>query len=173
MQIFKDYRRKIEREYFYFSGQLEIDCDYFIKKIKEGCKEKSALNNKTNILGKMTEWRYFINDKKLENPILQIINHVDKTNKLPQYNFSECWGFEVIKGGKTKFHDHTAAIVSGVIYLNECDQPLIFEEINEKIYPKPGAFAVFSPWLRHGCHMNLDDRSKFGLSFNMNEANTW
>ena len=39
-------------------------------------------------------------------------------------------------------------------------------QIQEEIKPEKGAFAIFSPFLKHECTNNTDNHSKFGISFN-------
>ena len=60
MEIKKAIRSKIERDYFFVVGDIDLDAKYFINKIEEGIKD-SPLNYKTNIQGKMTDWNFFIN----------------------------------------------------------------------------------------------------------------
>ncbi len=174
MIIHKDFNRKLKRDYFFITGKFDIDCNYFIEKIKKGCEDKSNRNFQTHIKGNMTSFTYFLKDPILRKHLLQMIAHLDKHEyDLPMYQLAEAWGFETRFGGKTRFHSHAGAIVAGVIYFSECNQPLIFKEIDEKVYPAPGVFALFTPWLNHGCEISFDERSKFGVSFNMLEAFDW
>ena len=40
-----------------------IDNNYFIKKINEGCELEKNMSFKTNVKGKMTDWRFFQKDE--------------------------------------------------------------------------------------------------------------
>ena len=72
----------------------------------------------------------------------------------------------------TKFHNHQGCYFSGVIYLNKHSQVLEFPEINEELKPEKGSFAIFSSFLKHGCSKrNLEEKAKYGISFNCNHVN--
>ena len=62
MYISKELNKKVERDYFFIKGQLDIDCNYFIEKIKQGVEEKGNMSYKTNLKGKMTSWNFFNNN---------------------------------------------------------------------------------------------------------------
>ena len=64
MQIHKHIEKKIEREYFFIKGTIDIDSNYFINEIKKGFEEKSNNSYKTNVGGPMTSWIYFNDNKK-------------------------------------------------------------------------------------------------------------
>tara|TARA_S200002703_G_scaffold159092_1_gene171433 strand:+ start:70 stop:606 length:537 start_codon:yes stop_codon:yes gene_type:complete len=169
----KDLNRKVLKEYFFIKGSLDVDAEYFIKKIKESTSSKDNLNFTTNIRGLMTPFKFFNTDTKFDKTIIPLIDYLDTHYKFPNYRINDSWGFEVRPREKTEFHDHSEALWSGVIYLNDCDQPLEFPEIGEDLKPKKGAFAIFSSFLRHGCTKNKDTVSKFGLSFNIEEIKNW
>jgi hypothetical protein len=42
----------------------------------------------------------------------------------------------------------------------------VFDEINEKVEVEIGNFAIFDAWLQHGSSPNLENTSKYGISFN-------
>ena len=172
MQISKELNKKVLRDYFFIKGQLNIDCNYFIERIQKGVEEDENLSHRTNVKGKMTSWKYFNNDIHLVKQIIKFNKYLDQNYELPNYSLVDAWGFVNYPGEKTTFHAHNS-IYSGVIYLNECDQPLLFKEINQKVDPNPGSFALFSGWLQHGCDINDTDNPKFGISFNMEEQFPW
>ena len=174
MIITKEFNRKVERDYFFIQGILNIDSQYFIQKIKESCASKDNNNYKTNIKGLMTPFEFFKQDQKfLTEVIIPVIDYVDENYKLNNYHILDAWGFEVRPKEKTEFHDHQGALWSGVIYLNNCEQPLEFPQIKQKMKPQEGAFCVFNSFLSHGCKRNLDNISKFGISFNFAESKSW
>ena len=50
----------VKQQIFFYEAQMPFfDESYFIKKIEEGIKLESNLNNKTNVKGFMTPWQYF------------------------------------------------------------------------------------------------------------------
>ena len=168
MIINKDVNRKVLRDYFFIKGSLDIDFEYFIQKIKQGCSLQDNLSFKTNIKGLMTHHDFFNEDPKFNEILIPLIDYVDSYYQFPAYSVSSSWGFEVRPREKTLFHNHFE-LWAGVIYLNKCNQPLIFPEIKEEILPEAGSFAIFSGFLKHGTEKNSDSISKFGMSFNMKE----
>jgi hypothetical protein len=173
MEIKKHFNKKVLQEYFFIEGMIDIDCDYFIKKIKEGVKEQDSLNYRTNINGKMTSFNCFNEDKNLIEIIQKFNNYVDDNHDFQKYFLLDSWGFCVGKNEDTKFHSHSRCLWSGVIYLNDSNQTLDFPEIDIKVKPEKGKFALFSSFLEHGCKKNLTDTLKWGLSFNNQEKNSW
>jgi hypothetical protein len=166
MIVTKDIFKKVSVDYFFVKGKLEIDSEYFISKIKEGCALENAMSFKTNIKGLMTPYNHFVEDKKFISLIQPLIDFVDDNYDNPNYHLWNAWGHEVRQREKTAVHSHSDALWSGVIYLNSSNQLLDFPQIKEQIKPEEGTFAIFSPFLKHGCSKNTDPFSKFGLSFN-------
>lgn len=173
MEISKEIERYFLKDYFFFKGKIEIDSKYFIEKIKEGCSKDTNLNFKTNIKGLMTGFHYFDKDPKFLKILQQFICYIDDKIDFAKYTLIDSWGMEVRHNEKTEFHTHSEALWSGVVYLNSSNQELIFPEIDCKVKPEEGVFALFSPFLKHGCHRNTDKHSKFGISFNMQAVKDW
>lgn len=170
MNFSKQIKTEIKKEVFYLEGKINIDSNYFIKKIEDGI-INSPNNYKTNVQGFMTAWDYFIEDKKFLKIFLNIINNFEHHSvvfqHLPKWKLDSCWGIKEEKGSYTKEHDHLPAVLSGVIYLNDVKQELIFKELNIKVAPEKGKFVIFSPILKHYTERNLEETSKYGLSFNL------
>jgi len=173
MIVNKDINRKVQKEYFFIKGFIDIDSEYFINKIKESCSSEKNLNHRTNIEGLMTPFKFFTQDRKFFKTIMPLIDYIDDNYEKRSYTLVDAWGFELRPREKTLFHDHHTTYWSGVLYLNDCNQPLEFPEINQELKPQKGAFAIFSPFLKHGCKKNRDTVSKFGLSFNFEEVKNW
>tara|TARA_R100001129_G_scaffold129260_1_gene91162 strand:+ start:400 stop:921 length:522 start_codon:yes stop_codon:yes gene_type:complete len=173
MEISKEIQKRCLVEFVFVEGFIEIDSDYFIKKIQEGCQKPDNLNAKTNVGGIMTSFQYFVKDEKFINIITQFIDHVDANYSFQKYRLTEAWGFAVGHRQKTKNHNHQGNVISGVLYLNEHHQTLDFPEINQSVKPEKGKFALFSSHLHHGCEINKINKDKWGLSFNMGEVKDW
>ena len=62
MDIQKEIKSKIERDYFFIEANLVLDIKYFINKINEGINSENNLNYKTNVKGKQTSWEFFNKD---------------------------------------------------------------------------------------------------------------
>ena len=65
MKIDKEIISKVEREYFFISGILDIDAKYFKKRIDEGV-QQSTYNYRTNVQGMMTDFFSLIKIKILK-----------------------------------------------------------------------------------------------------------
>ena len=163
---------EIKQPYFFYTGKFkDIDQNYFIDKINDGCKADSNNSFKSNIVGEMTNFKYFNNDIQFLKLMWQIFDIVDKDVKNEYYKLSDAWGLKNGLSHYTKNHNHIGCYFSGVIYLNKHSQTLYFPEINKKIEPDIGSFGVFTSFLNHYCNRNLTEDVKYALSFNCNYGN--
>ena len=169
MQIEKELVGKIQTDYLFLVGKLELDAKYFIDKIKEGT-QNSKNNYLTNVVGLMTDWRYFCSDKQFIKTIYPVLDKLDKYKFLRDYELELAWGLAEGFGGRTKEHNHTPSVISGVLYLNDHDQDLIFPDINEKVKPEEGKIVIFSSELKHKCDRNTMDKVKYAIAFNFNQT---
>ena len=166
MIIDKEIISQIPRDYIFISGVLDIDAQYFKKRIAEGV-QSSSINYKTNVVGQHTEWKFFNNDEKFMTVLFQINDYLENSNiKLHGYNLKEAWGLIEKFGDYTKRHNHSFAYLSGVIYLNDHHQKLYFPTIKQEIIPKKGRFVIFSSFLTHYTKRNLRHKTKYAISFN-------
>ena len=158
---------KVLRDYFFIEGTINLNASYFINKLKEGFNRYDNKSYNTNIKGKMTAWEFLVKDKYFLKIIDQFIPAVDNKIKLPKYHLTEAWGFCAQPNDDTREHDHEPSPWGGVIYLNDHEQTLDFNEINKKVKPAKGKFALFSGFIQHGCKPNKTKEKKWGMSFNM------
>ena len=166
MKIKKEIISKIEREYFFIVGDIDIDTDYFINKIEEGVKN-SSLNYKTNVVGQMTDWTFFKNDKKFIEIILKFVDHIEEGKTVKRgYSLLNAWGVKESCGDYNGDHCHLPCYMSGSLYLNDHPQKLYFPEIKEEVEAKKGRFVLFSSFLKHYTKRNIIDESKYALAFN-------
>jgi len=165
-------QKPLKLPYFFIQGKIEIDTDYFIQKIKKECEQNTKHNYLTNVRGLKTDWTFFVHDNNFIASLVQLSEYVDQKVEVNPYFLREAWGVELRQFDHTTFHGH-ACEWAGVIYLNSCNQELIFPQIEQKVKPEPGAFALFSGFLKHGCYRKMDQGSKFGISFNMYEQKNW
>jgi len=173
VQIIKHKESKVSVDYFYFTGKVDLDEKYFIEKIKEGCAAPGEKNYQTNIKGKMTDWKFFVRDQHFINIFSNFTRYIDANIDLAHYYLTDAWGFELNFNEKTLSHRHNESLWSGVLYLSSSNQTLNFPQIREKLKPEIGTFALFSPFLYHGCARSDDNFSKYGISFNANEIKLW
>tara|TARA_R100000654_G_scaffold44427_2_gene70751 strand:+ start:1305 stop:1829 length:525 start_codon:yes stop_codon:yes gene_type:complete len=166
MIIEKEIRRPIERPLVFLKGKLQLqDPTYFINKINEGVELENNNSYKTSVLGKMTSWNFFCQDKEFLKLYGEINDYVSDffTHK---YVLADAWGNRHENFDRTVPHDHIPSIWSGAIYFNKNPQKLIFPEINEELEPDVGAFVVFSSFLNHYTKTIFHEKPKYGISFN-------
>ena len=169
MIIRKHIQKKVCLDYFFVQGTLKINCKSLIEKIKKGCEAPDNLNYKTNVKDKMTSFTYFNNDPEFLNILSTFIDYVDNHVDFQAYHLADSWGFSCSSGARTVKHNHRGSEWSGVLYLNSHAQTLDFNDINEKVKPEPGAFALFSSFLDHEAKIHRLSTSKWGISFNLKE----
>ena len=166
MEIQKEILSQIKRDYFFIVGTIDIDADYFINKIEEGIKG-SSLNYQTNVIGQMTEWKFFKGDKKLAYILLKLLDYCDDKKITEEgYSLKDAWGLKESFGEYTQKHAHLPSYVSGSLYLNSHTQKLYFPDIKEEVEPKKGRFILFSSFLKHYTTRNNMNKSKYAISFN-------
>ena len=174
MIIDKEIVSKVNQDYFFISGIVDIDAEYFKKRIDEGVKS-STINFKTNVVGKHTEWEFFKKDKNFGILLLQMIDYIEeltmkKKIDIEKFYLAEAWGLIETLGGYTKKHHHGPYSMSGVLYLNDHPQKLRFPEIHQEVTPKTGRFVLFSSFLKHYTKRNLRHKDKYAISFNFSGA---
>ena len=78
----------------------------------------------------------------------------------------EAWGLKEGYGQRTTKHDHLPNYLSGVLYLNNHKQKLLFDEIKQEVKPEEGKFVLFSSFLKHKAERNLSREIKYAIAFN-------
>ena len=170
MKLEKIIKSKIEQDYIFVKGSLDLNTDYFIKKIDEGVRDETNRNFHTNLKSSMTSFEYFMKDREFFKIILKVFDFLDYEllgQDITPYGLSAAWGFKQDFSHYSKIHNHAPSFISAAIMLNDHSQHLSFPDINEKLEAAPGNFAIFSSFLRHGSRRNDTDKSRYGLSFNM------
>ena len=174
MEITKHYRVPIQCDSCFVEGIVDdnlVDTDYFIKKIDEGVKEKNNMSNKTNVVGGMTSWKYFIEDKKFTD-ILKIIFDFLPNNDLPDLVLLDAWGIKMEEGHRTREHYHKVDDYSGTIYFNDSDVALQFPLLKVNVIPKKNKFLFFSGQLLHRAPP-LTKGTRYAIAFNMTKKSNW
>ncbi len=67
MKIYKHIERKILRDFTFIKGNIDSDQNYFIDQIEKGITEKDNQNFQTSVVGKMTDWKFFVRDQHFLN----------------------------------------------------------------------------------------------------------
>ena len=159
MKVERKLSLKIQQDYIFIEGTLDINSNYFIKEINKS--------------GEMTPTKYFINDKEFIKTILPLLDYIDENLNPPKYHLGDAWGYKEGFADYTHKHHHIPAYLSGAIYLNEHSQQLIFPDIKQKITPKKGKFVLFSPFLFHYAKRHPGNDYKYGMSFNWYQQHTF
>jgi len=134
-----------------------------IEKINLNISEKTSYT--TNVKGKMTDWKFFVKDKEINDIFNQCF---DILNWLPiKRSFLEsCWGNELNLNEFVKEHDHHMASVSGLIYLTENGPGTFFNDFNITVEEKIGKILFFSPLAKHSVLPSNLNKSRYTISFN-------
>lgn len=159
--------RFVKRQAYFYEITLDIDRDYFINEIEKKLIEKN-LNYKTNVKGKMTAWNAFKEDKNFQEVCKAGLSYLRDRLDFSIVEIKDAWGIKIEKGDSTVPHDHRSVLASGILYLTESRQPLIFPDLNLKVFPKIGSFVLFSSWLTHFCEPSFSDKTKYAIPFNLN-----
>jgi hypothetical protein len=166
--------KNILRKAFLHEIELQIDSNYFIQEIENSLKETN-LYYATNVKGKMTAWNAFNNNDNFLKVLSEGVKHISKHINFKGEQLESSWGLKLEKGDYTQKHNHATSILSGILYLNEVDQELVFPDIQINVQPKKGTFLLFSPWLDHYTDFNRSEESKYAIAFNFKEYKdkTW
>tara|TARA_A100001391_G_scaffold202957_1_gene194005 strand:- start:1822 stop:2337 length:516 start_codon:yes stop_codon:yes gene_type:complete len=164
MKILKHIESFVRKNYFFIEGKIDLDAEYFINKINQGIQERQ--HNLTHVKGDMTDWRYFAHDEVFLKTIVPVIKQCIDPLDLPPYNLSDAWGIAEKFSDRTTQHDHMPCVFSGILYLNEVDQPTCFPEIKQEIKPEKGKLILFDSILQHYAKRNITDKTKYAVVFN-------
>ena len=167
MKLKKVTEGKTEIDYLLIEGTLDLNSQYFKTEIDKGIKQNNNNNFNTNVKGYMTSWKYFNSNKIFIKNILPLFDYLDTKSNIKQYSLTSSWGLKNSFGDYTAAHDHAPCYLSGVIYLNDHNQVLLFPEIKKQIKPTSNSFVVFSSFLIHKTNRNTTDIDKYAISFNL------
>jgi len=159
---------KVEVDYLLITGYLNIDNKYFIDEIDKGIQENNNENFKTNVKGYMTSWKYFVQNINFIKVLLPLFDYLDSLENIKKCSLDSAWGIKEGFGNYTASHDHAPNYLSGIIYLNDHTQTLLFPEIKKEFQPKQNFFILFSSFLIHKTIRNTAEMDKYAISFNLN-----
>lgn len=175
MEVIKYIERKIQTSVFFFETKLDIakDKNYLIAKIEEGIKSNTNNNYTTNVKGKMTDWKYFVNDQIFFKYLVQGSQIIKDFFDISFSKMPEAWGIKMIELDYTARHNHANNNYSGILYLNDTETLTSFYQLNLSIKPKEGTFLLFSGLLDHGTERHIGNIPKYAIPFNFNVVNNW
>jgi hypothetical protein len=167
MKVKKITKDKVKVDYLLIEGFLNMDSKYFIKEINKGIKQNNNNNFNTNVKGYMTSWEYFNNNQEFIKSLLPLFDYLDSLDNIKPYHLTGSWGLKENFTHFTEPHDHLPAYLSGIIYLNDHSQTLLFPELNKRVKPKLNSFVIFSSFLIHKTNRNTTHKDKYAISFNL------
>lgn len=144
-----------------------------ISDIEEGIKLKNNFSYKTNVKGQMTDWKYFNKNNEFISCLKNGCDDLIKLINLEDAEIESSWGIKISTGDYTKPHNHIEHIYSGILYLNDCEQEIIFDELNLKVKILEGTFLFFSGILKHYVDRNLTNQDKYAIAFNFKSVKKW
>ena len=151
-----------------------IDTKRFIKEIEVGINQFDNMNYKTNAQGHMTRWTYFSKDKQLNQALSVCIDHFNLDNYLGKSCLADAWGLKMVEHGYTMPHDHGAAPVSGVLYLNTVKGCYLeLPDFKRKIAIEKNKIVFFSGLATHKTSRIIGDKVKYAISFNFKQVKDW
>lgn len=160
--------KDILRRVFLYEIIIDVDAESFITDINNFIKQKN-LNYNTNVKGGMTDWYAFNEHKKFLNILEKGCSYLGKYANFDKAALKEAWGIKIENGDYTERHNHGQASLSGILYLNDVDQNLIFPDLSITVKPRKGTFLLFSPWLDHMTDVNKTSTTKYAIPFNFQE----
>lgn len=151
------------------------DLDYLIKKTMNNI---GAMDYKTNVLGKMTDYQYFNKNKIFLKVLFKVLSdakyHVKTLSNQKELLVSEAWGAILHKGDYVKLHDHSVCSLVGVLYLSDGENLNFYKSYEQKpenviysVKPKKGTVVLFPSWCFHGTEQNKSDTPRICLPFNL------
>ena len=172
MKIKEIIEDKIKIDYLLIEGSIKVDSNYFINEIDKGVNENNNKNFQTNVTGYMTSYHYFNDNQNFLKTIFPFFDYLDSLKTVKPYELDSSWGIKESFSHFTKEHTHLPNYISGIIYLNNHSQTLIFPEIKKELKPKKNSFVIFSSFLKHKAIRNISKTNKYALSFNLRYQGT-
>ena len=166
MMDFDLHIKPIEKDSFILIGRIN-DPDLIQRLISDitiGIKGRKNSSYKTNVIGKMTRFKYFnSNDNFIK--VLDLIRPTFKKVIQRSIQLKDSWGNILDKNDYVKIHNHHPASVSGILYLTE-GESTYFPSHNKHIEAEVGKFVLFDPMLDHEVTKNKSSKKRYSLSFN-------
>jgi quercetin dioxygenase-like cupin family protein len=128
----------------------------------------------SNVKGGKTGWFEFIEHPFTKKFFTYCINQHQSTNLDLFKYFHERkeivngWGNEIKKGDYVQPHIHST--YHAILYLTE-GSPLVLPELNIKLYPKPGNYYFFPPFISHHVEKSEDEKNRYNVVYNVADRN--
>ena len=149
-----------------FYKELKINDIDYINNLKTDVRKniKKTMFNSTNVKGKMTFYRHYI-----DNELFKKIEEIT-----PEYKWYDAWGTILTKNQYVQEHDHTLRnndsnnIVthSAVFYLTNIQPGTYFKNQNVTVEPEVGKIIIFSCKELHSVAKYEGDEERITIAFN-------
>lgn len=164
-------RKKIKKEIFLLEGIIKNK--ELLDILKNKIINEVEINNvmQRNVMGKSTNYNFFIKDFDFVSFIKSIKKEIEK---IYPYDFiiREAWGNVYNKNDFAKEHTHIdTTAFCGIVYLSDNGPGTYFSELKLTVKEKIGKFVLFSPILNHS--VNKCKNKRITLAFNMDECKPW
>ena len=131
-------------------------------------KNVGALNYKTNVKGKMTDWEFFKQVPKF-NELLLNIGEIFSAFPFRALTLVNAWGNIIEKGDEVVIHNHRYNHISGILYLTENGPGTYFPQFNKTVVEKIGKFVFFSSEANHSVAKSNIKQKRYTIACNFNE----
>lgn len=135
-------------------------------------KNISDLSYKTNVLGKMTDWKFFVDNKKFHNILKNSMDMCTFVDAKLMYLHS-AWGNILQNNDEVKPHSHQPALLSGILYLTENGPGTNFPDFNMILKEKIGKIVFFNSEINHFVQKTNLIEKRYTISFNFNYSTSF
>jgi hypothetical protein len=137
--------------------------------------KKSNMNYKTNVYGKMTNFKAFIRNENF-NEFCKLSQEVFLAATNNQgYICRDAWGNIFEKEDFVHEHNHRdCSSFSGVLYLDDFGPGTYFPYYDLTVKEEIGKFVVFHPYVKHSVSkFNYGKKKRYTLAFNFDDYKKW
>ena len=127
---------------------------------------------KTNVIGKMTSWRCFIEDEDFKIFFNSITRNIFNLTGMNTFRITNAWGNVLDKDGEfVRQHNHSGVTcASGVLHLTNNGPGLYFDDFDYTLQEEEGGFALFSPMVLHEVKKFKYTEPRVSIAFNIDHV---
>lgn len=162
---------KIEQWIYLLEYQFK-DLNFINILKKEIDNNVGELDYKTNVKGQMTKFNALVNNEIFINLLKESLSFSNVLN-IRDLKLTDAWGNILKKGDVVQLHEHSPAVISGVLYLTEGGPGTFFSQFNKTVEEKIGKIVFFSGSAFHQVLPYTLDENRYTISFNLNENKPW
>lgn len=170
----KDFKLEVAKiENFGFIIEYQFENLNFVDILKKEIKNNvGSMDYKTNVKGKMTDFKQFVKNK-IFNDLLKECIDVTYVLNIPKSNLVDAWGNILKKGDSVEEHSHYKCSLSGVLYLTENGPGTYFPQFNKTVDEKIGKVVLFNGNALHSVPVYKGNEDRYTIAFNFEEVAPW